>query len=492
VNAKKVFKNLPIISFKGDYEKEEIVHIETNSSHCVKGTIYVCTKGVNADSHNFAQDAKLNGASILVVERYVDCDLPQVLVENSRQALSILSSNFFNNSNEKLRIIGITGTNGKTTSSFVTKQILEIMNKKVGLIGTEGVWIGSDFYPGELTTPDPFDLHKIFAKMVEDNCEFCVMEVSAHAIALSKICGIKFEVGLLTNITQDHLDYFLTMERYAKTKIDFLLGEQVEKLILNSDDPRYSEISAMTNKKFVSYGRENPADIFCTEPEYKPSGTTYFVNAFDEVCRVDTPLCGDYNVSNALGVVSICLSFGLKLEDICSALKKTKPVAGRFNIVELDPKRYVVIDFAHTPDGIEKILQATKKIFPSPIIALFGASGNRDRGKRAIMGKIAEENADFLVITSDNPRYEKPEFIIYEICKGLKKTNHILIPDRRVAVAIALEYLSEGGTLVLCGKGAEKYQDINGIKQPYNDLNEVEKFVESEKDKKNIDEALQC
>lgn len=491
MKAKQLFETINYLEATQNFDEIDITHIEINSKKCVPNSLFVCTKGMNTDSHNYVDEAIVNGAVLLLVERLLNVNIPQILVKNTRQALSQVCASFFSYPSQQLKLIGITGTNGKTTTTYVCKHVLETCEKKVGLIGTEGVWIGSEYQLCDLTTPDPFALQQLFRQMVDKKCEYCVMEVSAHAIALNKIAGISFEVGLLTNITQDHLDYFGTLDHYADTKLGFLASKNVKLAILNADDERCYAFKDSVTKKIAYYGINNPSDVFCTNINLLPNGSNFYVNAFDEVSQVKTPLCGEFNVYNVLGVIAICMHLGLELREICDALQSTPAIPGRFQTIAIDHKRFVVIDFAHTPDSMEKLLKSVHQICPKPVICLFGSAGNRDRTKRALMGKIAEQNADFLVITSDNPKFEKPEFIMHEIYKGLEKSNHILIPDRRIAVAIALEYLCEGGTLVLCGKGAEKYQDINGIKTPYSDLEEVKKFILAQKQSEES-EASEC
>ena len=492
MRANILFDNIVILQTICYWEEVDTKQIDTNSNNCTAGSLFVCIKGVNTDGHNYAYNAINNGATLLVVEQFVpDVSVPQIKVENARAALSLLASAFYNYPSKQLKLIGVTGTNGKTTTTYLIKHMLECCNQKVGLIGTEGVWIDGQHFKTDLTTPDPLELHQHMHQMVNAGCTHCVMEVSAHAIAFDKTEGLDFEIGLLTNISQDHLDFFETMEHYAQTKLNFMASPQVKLGIVNADDERATSLKNHATKNIVFFGKENPSDVFCASVELRPNGATFFVNAYDEVERVISPLCGEFNVSNVLGAIACGLHLGFALGDVCASFKTFAPIPGRFEVKEMGNNRYVVIDFAHTPVGMEKLLQAAHQFCPKPLICLFGCSGNRDRAKRPIMGKIAEEYADFVIVSSDNPKYEKPEFIMFEICKGLKKSNHILIPDRKVAVAIALEYLSHGGTLVLCGKGAEQYQDINGTKVPYSDLQEVNKFVLQEQ-KSLQNEAKRC
>lgn len=455
----------------------EINSLTFKSAEVKKGSLYFCLKGENFDGHNFAREVSSLGASAIVVEKLQQVNIPQVLVKNTRSALSKFCAKFYQNPEKSLKFIGITGTNGKTTSTFIIKSILKEAGYKVGVIGTQGKFINGRSYKTNLTTPDPTELFATLRKMVDMKVDYVVMEASAHAIYLNKLDGITFEVGVITNITQDHLDFFNTMKHYEKTKISFLNSKHVKTAVVNIDDSRIRNNLSKINVPTISYGLNNPSDVFALDIEKSLSCSKFVVNALDSVFKVECNLVGQFNVYNILAGISTCYALGVNEKTIIRGLKKVKAPLGRFSVINLSKDITVIIDFAHTPDGMENVLKTIKDVYFEKLICVFGCGGNRDTGKRSIMGSIAEKYSNYVVITSDNPRFEDPSKILDDIEKGMKKDNHIKIVDRREAIKYALTLVQDGGVIALLGKGAELYQDINGVKTPYNDFEEIEKIL---------------
>ena len=490
MKIEKLLKRQKIVKFIGNFNKIEIEHLSCDTNKMQKNTLYFCLKGEMNDGHNFAFLAKQKGAVALVVEHPVDVDLPQIVVPDSRSAMSLIAGNFFDNPAQKLKLIAVTGTNGKTTTTYMIKSILEKAGFKVGLIGTIGTVIDDILLPATLTTPDPIELHSLFHQMVNKGVSFAVMEASAHAIKLHKLDGIKFDVGILTNITQDHLDFFKTFESYKNTKLAFLNQKYCKNIVINADDKSGQELLLSTKDKsnVFSFGLNNPSDVFAVNYEFKIDGTEYFLNLFDEMLHIKTKMIGQFNLYNALSAVTACKILKIKTPYILSGLNEMQSVAGRFNVINFDNKTSAVIDYAHTPDGLKNILTSVREVTSGKIISIFGCGGNRDTGKREIMGKISGSLADFTIITSDNPRLEKPMDIILQIENGVKLSskNYLCIENRVDAINYGLKMLKEGDVCVISGKGAENYLDVGGVKYPYSDLETVLSEYQKLKKEKNI------
>ena len=441
-----------------------------------KNGLFFCYKGVEFDGHNFFQVAENMGAKVLIVERFLPTKTTQVLVENTRKIIGKISNNFYKKPLSKLKIIGITGTNGKTTSSYVLKNILETANKSVGIIGTNGIYINDKFVPSVLTTPDPIKLYSVFNDMVLSGVEWVVMEVSAHSLDLLKVYGIIFECSLFTNLTHDHLDYFLNMEEYLKTKEKLFKKEYSKLSVINCDDNYGLNIFNNCDTKKVSYGIMRPSDSFAINIKMNFGGSSYIVNFKDEIIEVEQNLIGKFNVYNVLGCITVCKALGFSNDDIKKGIKNLKTVEGRFQQIVKKPFD-VVIDFAHTPDGLENILKTAKSLTKGKIWCVFGCGGNRDALKRSKMGLIATKYSNTVIVTSDNPRFEEPQKIISDITKEIKDKSRIYeIVDRQQAIILALTMAMKNDVVLICGKGAEDYQEINGVKYPFQDKEVVLKY----------------
>lgn len=457
----------------------DILDITYNSKKVKKGSLFVCLCGENSDGHDFAKDAERNGAAAILCEKQVQVNIPQIVVSSTRKALSKVFSCFYDNPQNKLKIIGLTGTNGKTTTSFLIKSILEESGKKVGLIGTQGAFIGKQFFQTGLTTPDPQLLFKLLKQMVDFGVEYVVMEVSAHALALDKTEGIVFEVGVLTNLTQDHLDFFKTMENYKRAKFKLFEGNKIKSAVLNFDDEFGRKLAETITVPFLSYSLNNPSDVFAAKIGNKNGKNKFIVNILDNVFDVESNLIGEFNIYNSLAAASVAAMLGCSTKQIKNGLEKLLGVEGRLNRFNLSNGVVAFIDFAHTPDGIEKALNAIRELKFKQIITVFGCSGNRDKDKRHKMGQIAEKLSDYVVLTTDNPRFENPELILDDIEIGMEKTAHTRFVSREQAIEFALTLAKKGDCVAILGKGAETYQDINGVNVPYSDFEVVKNFNEN-------------
>ncbi len=453
-----------------------IVDITIKSKEVQKGSMFICINGENTDSHIFSLEVEKDGAIAIVVERELkDLKITQIIVEDSRKELGIIASNFYKNPEKKLKIIGITGTNGKTTTSFMIRHIFEYNNIKCGVIGTLGIFYNDKFIETNLTTPDPIELFKYFSLMANDGIKIVCMEVSAHSLFLRKVDGIIFDIGIFTNLTQDHLDFFSCMEEYKSAKLK--LFKKCKGIVANIDD----EMGYVLSKKYknvITYGIENPSDNFAIDIVEKNFLSSYILNVFDNVYEIKSKLLGKFNIYNTLSAVSACLMLGVKTERIKESIESFSGVKGRLEMI-YDKDFKVFIDYAHTPDGLKKSILTLKKYTSGKLICVFGCGGNRDTSKRKIMGEISGEYSDFTIITTDNPRYEEPFEIILQIEEGIKnKTkNYVLIEDRIEGIKYAIKKSEKGDIVLIAGKGSENYQEVLGIKHEYNDKNIVDSLL---------------
>ncbi|HEX2937670.1 MAG TPA: UDP-N-acetylmuramoyl-L-alanyl-D-glutamate--2,6-diaminopimelate ligase [Ruminiclostridium sp.] len=446
------------IEYKGEIPDIEITGITSDSRKAGPGTVFVCIKGEKTDGHNYAKNAAESGCAAIISERETGALVPHIIVPDSHSAYSKACANFFGSPASKLKLIGVTGTNGKTTVTTIIKHILEHSGHKTGLIGTIKNMSGNRELPAHYTTPEPYELQSLLRTMADDGCEYCIMEVSSHALAQKRVEGLKFICGVFTNLTQDHLDFHKTMENYLKAKQK--LFEMSEIGVINSDDPYAEKILKEAPCKTVTYGiNDKSADYRAENIIYRPDGITYDLKGRVSG-KINAALPGAFSVYNTLGAVACAVSIGVGEEKAISALTDFKGVKGRIEVVPTGRDFSIIIDYAHTPDGLEKILRAVKGFARGRVVALFGCGGDRDKGKRPKMGKTAADNADFLVITSDNPRTEDADVIIKDILAGLEQstTPYITITNRREAIEYAIKNARKDDCIVLAGKGHEDYQ----------------------------------
>ena len=442
------------------------------------GGLFICYKGTHRDGHDFIDKAAIGGAVALICERETDCGLPCVVVKDGRKAMTELARAFYGYADKKLKLIAVTGTNGKTTTTYMLKSIFDKNKNKTGIIGTLGIEYGGIFISPELTTPDPIFLHGVFADMVEHGVEYVFMEVSAHALYFEKVRGLHFEAGIFTNFTQDHLDFFKDMQTYAEAKCKLFEEGRCQVAVINVDDALGAEL-ADSIKNCVSYGLENPADTFAVNLTERLDGSDFVINLSDEIYDIKLQMPALHNVYNALAAATCAHALGVRTEAIAEGLRSLKKVNGRLERVATYNGGDIFVDFAHTPDGLAKSLSALKKLCKGNLYCLFGCGGNRDTAKRPIMGAIAAEYADFVIITSDNPRYEDPYEIIAQIEEGVKKAGkkYVSVTDREVAIEYAINLLVGGDILLVAGKGGENYQEVMGIKHSFNDNTVIKKLI---------------
>ncbi|MCR5207623.1 MAG: UDP-N-acetylmuramoyl-L-alanyl-D-glutamate--2,6-diaminopimelate ligase [Eubacterium sp.] len=445
------------IEVKNGYTDKEIADVCSDSRLIDKDYLFICIKGATFDGHSVAAEMLEKGAAAVVTERDLRLE-NQIIVDNTREALSPICANFYGNPAEKLKLIGLTGTNGKTTTAFLVKQILESLGKKVGLIGTVQNMVCDEVYPAHYTTPDPHELQSLFAKMVEAGCEYCVMEVSSQALAQGRVSSVDFLVGAFTNLTQDHLDYHKTFENYFEAKR--LLFKRSKIAVINADDEYGLRITEGLSCKNYTYGVKNHNVDYCARNlNFSAKGVTYEL-VCDTIGRVNCPIPGRFSVYNSLCAAAVVLSLGFDFKDVVVAVSGCKGVKGRIEVVPTDTDFTVIIDYAHSPDGLQNIISSLREIAQGRIVTLFGCGGDRDKTKRPIMGNIAASLSDFCVVTSDNPRSENPSEIINDILEGMKDTQtpYKVIENRKEAIFWAVNNAEKDDIILLAGKGHETYQ----------------------------------
>ena len=456
----------------GSVEGLEIAALCNDSRQVTPGALFFCTPGVRMDAHKFAPQAVEKGAAALVVERVLDIDVPQVKVADVRSAISYMAAEFYGHPAEQLTMLGITGTKGKTTTSFLIKSIMEAAGIKTGLIGTVGSMIGEETVPARLTTPDPIETQQLLRRMVDAGCECVIMEVSAHALDMNRLAGVRFKVGAFSNFSQDHLDYFDSMDSYFEAKMKFFAPEVCENVVYNVDDEHVLAGITALGRPALRIGIRESADVYANDIEIGERGCSFLMTWHKQFrISISLRLAGIFNVYNALMAAGVCICAGVGPEAIRRGLEAVRNVPGRIELLETDTPYRVILDYAHSPDSLENILEAVRETAKGRMIALFGCGGNRDAAKRPLMGEIAGRLADFCILTSDNPRNEDPMAILDAIEAGIKPTGcaYVVIENRREAIRRALSMAEPGDVVVLAGKGHETYQEIKGVKHPFDE-----------------------
>lgn len=463
-----LLKNVSFVEIIGD--DVNIKHISNKSTSCKKQSLFFCIIGVDHKGSDYLDEAIQNGAVAVVTSKKIKTNITQIVVQNVRSDMAIIAGNFYNNPSKKLKVIGITGTNGKTTSSFIIKNILEVAGFKVCIIGTNGVFIDNKLINQELTTPDPIELNQYFNQMIKQNLDYCIMEVSAHAIALNKIEGIYFRVGMFTNLTNEHLDFFGNMKNYAKCKMSFFDPKHMQEAVVNVDETYGREIAKRNAIPCVSYGVYNPCNSFAIKIETSLQGSQFFANVLDSLMDIKTNLIGEHNVYNILGAMSVCKLLSIRDEIIEKGVENCPEIDGRFNVIKLNNNNHIIIDFAHTPDGFEKILSLLRRLVKGKLVTLFGCVEYSDTKKRTLMGKIARMYSDYILLTADNPNNTSVLKINKDIKAGFKKfKNYTEFENRCEAITYGIGMLCKNDALVLLGKGGENKQVLFGEKTPYNE-----------------------
>ena len=459
----------------------EISGLCVDSRKAAPGALFFCTPGLHMDAHDFAPQAVSKGAVALIVERRLPLDVPQVKVEDVRTAISYVAAEFFGNPADKLMMLGITGTKGKTTTSFLVKAIMDAAGVKTGLIGTVCSMIGEETIPNRLTTPDPIETQTLLRRMVDAGMECVIMEVSAHALDMHRLAGMKFKVGAFSNFSQDHLDYFADMDTYFAAKMKLFAPGVCENIVYNVDDERVNNGVRALGRKAMRIGIRESSDVYANDIEIGERGCSFLMTWHKRFrTTMSLHLAGIFNVYNALMAAGICICAGAGPESIRQGLESVYAVPGRIELLDTGTPYRVILDYAHSPDSLENVLKAVRDTARGRMIALFGCGGDRDRAKRPLMGEIAGELADFCILTSDNPRNEDPMQILDAIEAGIKPTGceYVVIENRREAIRFALNHAGAGDVVVLAGKGHETYQDIKGVKHPFDEKVVVRELLE--------------
>jgi UDP-N-acetylmuramoyl-L-alanyl-D-glutamate--2,6-diaminopimelate ligase len=447
----------------------EIGSLAYDSRRVGPGTLFFCFRGHDADGHDFASAAVEAGAAALVVERPLELEVPQVRVADARAAMAPVAARFWGDPTAELAVAGITGTNGKTTTAFLVRAILEAAGRRCGLLGTVKQVVGGVEEEVVRTTPEAIDLQATFRRMLDAGDAACAMEVSSHALTLRRADAIHFDVALFTNLTQDHLDFHADMEEYFEAK-RMLFGMRPGAAIVNLDDRYGRRLAAEIEDPITFSAAGAEADFRAEEVSFDAAGAGFVVRGPDGEAEVRTPLPGDFNVANALAAIAAAHSLGIDLATAAEALAGAGRVPGRFEPVDEGQPFAVLVDYAHTPDSLENMLRAARRLTEGRVISVFGCGGDRDREKRPRMGRIGAELSDLAVVTSDNPRSEDPGAIIAEILAGIEDDGVEVEPDRRAAIGLALRRAEAGDTVVIAGKGHEQGQEFEGgRKVPFDD-----------------------
>ncbi len=476
-------ERLGVLERIGD-QRVSITSLTDDSRKVKPGSLFVAVKGERVDGHEFLDRVVAAGAAALVVERSAAVgSIPSVRVQDSRAALGILGSRFYRAPSAALRMIGVTGTNGKTTTTYVVKTMLEAANRQVGLIGTVAYLVGKESIPASHTTPGALELQQLFARMVEAGLDTVVMEVSSHALALDRTAGSEFDVAVFTNLTQDHLDFHVDMERYfqAKLKLFVELGQAGmhkprKRAIVNLDDPWGARIREACRVPVWTYGLHHQTDLRAEDVKLSAAGTIFTLRSPLGSCAIQSRLVGEHNVYNLLAAIGVVLHEGLTLDQVRSAVGAVSNVPGRFERVEAGQDFTVVVDYAHTEDALVRLLTAAQALRTGRIITVFGCGGDRDRTKRPKMGHVAVQYSDVVVLTSDNPRTEDPAAILREVEVGVKEAlagrvhvQYRMIADRRAAIEAAIQEARAGDMVLIAGKGHEDYQIVGTTKHHFDD-----------------------
>jgi UDP-N-acetylmuramoyl-L-alanyl-D-glutamate--2,6-diaminopimelate ligase len=481
IKIEELFKKIPceLVNMKPDLH---VKGLSSDSRVVKRGELFIAVKGCQQNGHDYIRNALKKGAVAVCSERRIKGlhKTGFVIVKSTAKVLPILSSRFFGEPSKYLKLIGITGTDGKTTTSHLVYEILKAAKKSPSLLGSIQYRLQNKAINSYNTTPGPVSLHSLFSKMREGGSDYAVMEVSSHGLKQARVSGLDFSVAAFTNITGDHLDYHRTMGDYVRSK-RFLFESLKKKstAVLNMDDRYYNEFKKATRARIISYGIANPALIRASHIEMDINGTRFFIDTPKGTISVRTPLIGRHNIYNVLAAAAISFAEGVTLDNMTEAMGRFKYVRGRLELIDVGQRFKVFIDYAHTHDALKNILSSLKELCSGKIVVVFGCGGNRDRTKRAKMGRIASDIADYVIVTNDNPRNEDPNIILDEIEKGFRRnfTAYKRIPDRFKAIKMSLTGRDAADIVVIAGKGHEDYQIIKGRKYPFNDRKAVKKIL---------------
>jgi len=476
-----LLKDVTVVKATADMDME-ITGVSYDSRKTCPGDLFVAMTGFATDGHKYIGKAMELGAACVLCQNPPEGEIPYVQVADSRLALALVGAAFFGYPAKEMQIVGVTGTNGKTTTTYLIKDILEkARGAKVGLIGTNQNMIGQEVIHTERTTPESFELQKLFREMADAGCTHVVMEVSSHALVLERVGGIRFAVGIFTNLTQDHLDFHGTMEEYCDAKA--MLFQRCDWGVYNGDDPWVARLLRNATCDPVCFGQKRGADLKAEDIVLGADHVAFTAVTKTEKVPVRVNIPGGFMVYNTLGVLAAARALGVSLTESAAVLAGTAHVKGRVEPVPTDGDYTILIDYAHTPDALENVLRTVRGFARGRVVALFGCGGDRDRTKRPQMGKIAADLADFVIVTSDNPRTEDPMAIIGDILPGLDgtKTPYVAVENRVEAIHYAIDHAQSGDVIVLAGKGHEDYQEINHVKHHLDEREVVAEYLASRK-----------
>lgn len=455
-----------------------------------KGEVFFAIPGLKFDGHDYVEEAVKNGAVAVVVEKIqsVTSDITQIVVENTRVAMGEMAAAYYQYPSRKLKVIGITGTNGKTTTSYLVRAVLQAAGYKVGLIGTIGNLVGDKIIPSKRTTPESLDLQRLLAEMVDKDVEYVVMEVSSHALELYRTSGLEFDIAVFTNLTQDHLDFHNSFAQYfaAKAKLFSNLVKQHTKsgkiAIINFDDQYGMKMAAQSSAPIYSYGINQHANFSAWDIKVGNRGVKYrLVTPFGQT-QLNLNLTGRFNVYNSLAAAAACLAEHISLDYVKAGLEQVTGVSGRFELVDQGQDFIVIVDYAHTPDSLANVLQTARSLSTNHVITVFGAGGDRDQAKRPLMGQAAARFSDYIIITSDNPRSEEPMLICRQIEQGIaaesrEDLTYEIEINRRTAINSAIRLAKTGDVVIIAGKGHETYQEFANHTEAFDDRKEAERAL---------------
>ena len=473
MKLKDLLQGINVLESTADMDMEITGIVRDTRKEIPAGSLFVAVSGFAFDGNRYIPMAMEKGAAAVITAKKPDLEVPYILVDSDRKALAMLGVNFYGHPAEKMTMIGITGTNGKTSVTLLLKHLLEkTVGAKVGLVGTMGNMIGDLELPTERTTPESFELQGLFKQMVDAGCTHCVMEVSSHALTLDRVGGVHYDVAAFTNLTEDHLDFHKTMEAYCDAKAE--LFRRCDRAVLNRDDGWYDRMVSGATSQVMTTSVKGEAGLKAEELELLSDGICFTAVYGGEKVRVSLPIPGKFTVYNALTVLGVALQLGISLQTAAEALATAQGVKGRVEVVPTPGQPFtVLVDYAHTPDGLENVLSSVRGFCKGRLIAVFGCGGDRDPIKRPIMGEIGVKLADHTIITSDNPRTEDPMAIIRDITANLVDGSWEIIEDRRKAIRYAMDIAKKDDIIVLAGKGHETYQEINGVKYHLDEREEV-------------------
>lgn len=484
MELKKLVKSLQFFTVTRSLENIKVNGLKMDSRKVGNGDLFICIKGFTVDGHKYARQAEENGAVAVVSEQELDLSIPVIIVQDTLKGLALLSNKFYDYPTQKLNVIGVTGTNGKTSVTYLMESIFQAENRKTGLIGTIQMKIGEERFTVDNTTPDALFLQKNFHKMVERKTDTVVMEVSSHALDLGRVYGCDFDIAIFTNLSQDHLDYHSSMEEYlrAKSMLFAQLGNSYDDskpkfAVLNVDDHYYEQLAKSTAQPVVTYGIEQEADVYASEITLEANGVSFWLHTFGEKIFVNSTLVGKFSVYNMLAAAAAARCAGVSLSVIQQALENTEGVSGRFEPVNNGQEFGVIVDYAHTPDSLENVLQTIRSFVKGKLITVVGCGGDRDRMKRPLMTKAALHYSDHVIITADNPRTEDPTAIAEDMIKGVAGNHFEILIDRRNAIYKAVQLAEAEDVVLIAGKGHETYQIIGNDILDFDDRKVAEEAI---------------